>query len=349
LPTAASLLISYIGLDMDVGIDVRSKLEMTLPISLSDVIPDHVVGVDLGGSYIRALLADGDGREVAADSCPTPRDGAAGVVEAIVGLCRRLAEGGGVAWERVASLAVGVPGVADRESGALHLAPNLPSFDGVDLVGALGAELATRVIADNDVNVATLAEHRHGRGVGSEDFVFIAVGTGIGMGIVAGGRLQRGASGAAGEIGMLPFGGDPFDPANHVRGTLEEAAAGIGVAGRYAERVGADASPTDPIDLFAAAAAGDVAAAAALDHQASSLALAVVAIHSVLDPGLVVFGGGLGSRADLLASVRDRVERLSRRPIRLEPSVLGERAGVVGAVELARDGAASPATAGGHH
>jgi glucokinase len=311
-----------------------------------DSVRDHVVGIDLGGSYIRALLADGDGREVAADSCPTPRDGAAGVVEAIVGLCRRLAVGGGIPWGRVASLAIGVPGVADRDSGALHLAPNLPPFDGVDLVGAVGAQLAIGVTADNDVNVATVAEHRHGRGVGSDDFAFIAVGTGIGMGIVAGGRLQRGASGAAGEIGMLPLGGDPFDPANHFRGTLEEAAAGIGVARRYAERIGADASPTDPIDLFAAAAAGDADAAAALDHQASSLALAVVAIDSVLDPGLVVFGGGLGSRTDLVSSVRDRVGRLTRRAIRIEPSVLGERAGVVGAVELARDGAPSPSTAG---
>jgi len=321
---------------------------MTLPISSTNGVRDHVVGVDLGGSYTRAVLADAEGREVATDSCSTPRDGAAGVVEAIVGLCRRLAGDGGVAWERVATLAIGVPGVADRESGALHLAPNLPPFDGVDLVGAVSAELAVAVVADNDVNVATLAEHRHGRGVGSDDFAFIAVGTGIGMGIVAGGRLKRGASGAAGEIAMLPLGGDPFNPANHVRGTLEEAAAGIGVARRYAERVGADASPTDPIDLFAAAASGDADAAAALDHQASSLALAVVAIHSVLDPALVVFGGGLGTRADLVASVRDRVGQLTRRAIRIEPSVLGERAGVVGAVELARDGAASLSTAGRH-
>jgi glucokinase len=321
---------------------------MAFPISVTNHVRDHVVGVDLGGSYVRALLADGDGREVVTVSCPTPRDGAAGVVGAIVALCRRSAESGGIAWERVASLGIGVPGVADHESGTLHLAPNLPPLDGVDLVGAVGAELAISVTADNDVNVATLAEHRHGRGVGSDDFAFIAVGTGVGMGIVAGGRLQRGSSGAAGEIAMLPIGGDPFDPANHVRGTLEEAAAGIGVARRYAERVGAGASPTDPIDLFAAAAAGDADAAAALDHQARSLALAVVAIHSVLDPALVVFGGGLGSRPDLLDSVRERVGRLSRRAIRVEPSILGERAGVVGAVELARDAAAARSTAERH-
>jgi glucokinase len=319
---------------------------MTLPISAARD-GDYVVGVDLGGSYVRGLLAEAGGGQVAAGMCPTPRDGATGVVQAIVALCRGLADDGGVAWDRVASLAIGVPGVADRESGALHLAPNLPPFDGVDLVGAVGAELGVAVVADNDVNAATLAEHRHGRGAGSDDFVFIAVGTGIGMGIIAEGRLLRGASGAAGEIGMLPFGGDPFNPANHVRGTLEEAAAGIGVARRYAERVGAGSARADPIDLFAAAAVGDADAAAALDHQASSLALAVVAIHSVLDPGLIVFGGGLGTRADLVASVRDRVGRLSRRAIRIEPSMLGERAGVLGAVELARDSARIASSAGG--
>ncbi len=303
-----------------------------------------MLGVDLGGSYTRALLADAEGREVAAGSCVTPRDGATGVVAAIVDLCRRLAGEGGIAWERVAALGIGVPGVADRESGALQLAPNLPPFDGVDLVGAVEAELGVRVLADNDVNVATLAEHRHGRGTGRDDFAFVAVGTGVGMGIFAGGRLQRGASGAAGEICMLPFGGDPFDPANHVRGTLEEAAAGIGVARRYAERMGS--APTDPVDLFAAAAAGDAVAADVLEHQASALALAVLAIHSVLDPGLIVFGGGLGSRPDLLAAVRERVARLSRRAIRVEPSVLGERAGVLGAVELARDAGPDRSPAG---
>jgi glucokinase len=306
---------------------------MTLPIS------SHLVGVDLGGSYVRAVVADADGRELAEGSCPTPRDGATSVVGAIVGLCRRLADEGGIDWDRVAALGAGVPGVPDRESGALQLAPNVPLFDGVDLLGALQAELGVAVVADNDVNAATLAEHRHGRGAGIDDFVFVNVGTGVGMGIIAGGRLQRGASGAAGEICTLPLGGDPLDPANHVRGTLEEAAAGIGVASRYAERVGTE--PTDPVDLFAAAAAGDAAAAEVLEHQARSLAMAVVAVHSVLDPGLIVFGGGLGSRPDLLAAVRGLVARMSRRPIRVEPSLLGERAGVLGAVELARDSAAA--------
>ncbi|HEU4658222.1 MAG TPA: ROK family protein [Capillimicrobium sp.] len=308
--------------------------------------PGHVVGIDLGGSYTRALLCDGDGRELAAVARATPSGSAADVLDVIAAACRDAARDGGVGWDRIASVAIGVPGVAEPATGALHLAPNLPSFDGVDLPGALAADLGRPVAADNDVNLATLAEHRHGRAAGADDFVFIAVGTGIGMGIVAGGRLQHGATGAAGEIATLPLGGDPYDPANQVRGTLEEAAAGVGVARRYAERAGAVAGSSDPLDLFAAAAAGDVHAQAAIDHQMSSLALAVVAVHSVLDPALVVFGGGLGVRDDLLAGVRDHVARLSRRPIRIEASLLGERAGLVGAAELARDEALARTTGG---
>jgi len=295
----------------------------------------HVAGVDLGGSYTRVLLADEAGTEIASAARPTPRDDAGRVIALIVDLCRELAAESGIGWDQVGRIGLGVPGVADRESGALHLAPNLPPFDGVDLAGALREALRVTVAIDNDVNAATLAEHRHGLGADLDDFAFIAVGTGVGMGIVAGGRLQRGATGAAGEIAWLPLGGDPFSPVNHVRGTLEEAAGGAAVARRYAERTGAD--PSEPMDLFALAATGDREAEAALDHQARSLALAVAAVQSVLDPALVVFGGGIGTRPELLAAIRGHLARLTHRPLSIEASSLGEQAGVLGAIELARD------------
>jgi glucokinase len=304
------------------------------------LLADHVIGIDLGGSYVRALLCDVEGREAADAAVATPGDDAAGVIEAITTLARRIAAGAEVDWSRVAGVAIGVPGVADPTDGTLRLAPNLPSFGDRDVAGALRDELGVPVAVDNDVNMATRAEHRRGLGAGTPDFAFIAVGTGIGMGVVAGGRLQRGATGAAGEIGLLPLGADPFDPANHVHGSLEEVAAGSGLARRYAERAGADVAAAGALDIFGAAAAGDPHAAALVSEQAIALALAVASVQSVLDPALVVFGGGIGSRGDVVARVRSHLPRLAAHPIRIEASALGERAGLIGAAELALELAA---------
>jgi glucokinase len=301
----------------------------------------HVIGVDLGGSNVRAVLADASGRIVADAAAPTAQDEASAVVAQIVLLCRDVATSGAVPFSRIAAAGLGVPGAVHAEGRELRLAPNLPSFVELDLATVLGDELGVPVVLDNDVNVATLAEQRHGLGARVADFVFIAVGTGIGMGIVASGRLQRGATGAAGEIAYLPLGRDPFEPGHQINGSLEEAAGGVGVARRYGELTG---DAVSALDVYERAATGDPHARAVLDEQARAIALAVVSAQSMLDPALVVFGGGIGSRADLIARVRAYVGRLTRRPLAIEASRLGERAGLIGAAELARAHADGPLT-----
>ena len=300
---------------------------------------DHVVGVDLGGSNVRALLSDASGRTVAKAAARTD-DGDGRVVEQVADMAQELAGTAGVDWSRVGCLAVGVPGAVDGRE--LWLAANLPGLDEVDLVAQLGKRLGVPVAVDNDVNLAALAEHRHGLGAGLADFIFIAVGTGVGMGIVASGRLVRGAMGAAGEIAFLPLGCDPFEPANQVHGPLEEIAGGVGVARRYAEASGAESDAPSALEVYGRAAAGDPHAHAVLDAQARAIALAVVSAMSILDPALVVFGGGIGSREDFVARVRSCVARLTRRELPIEVSELGERAGLIGAVELARTTADGP-------
>jgi predicted NBD/HSP70 family sugar kinase len=293
----------------------------------------HVLGVDLGGSNVRAVLADASGRIVADAGAPTAQDDARAVVAQIAHLCRDVATSGSIPLSRIAAAGLGVPGAVHAERRELRLAPNLPSFVELDLAGVLGEELGVPVVLDNDVNVATLAEQRQGLGAGLADFAFIAVGTGIGMGIVASGRLQRGATGAAGEIAYLPLGRDPFEPGHQVHGSLEEAAGGVGVARRYAELSG---DAISALDVYERAATGDPHARAVLDEQARAIALAVVSAQSMLDPALVVFGGGIGSRADLIARVRTYVGRLTGLHLAIEASRLGERAGLIGAAELAR-------------
>jgi glucokinase len=251
------------------------------------------------------------------------RGDATAVVTQLTSLCRRLVTESGIEWESVARIALGVPGVVG--GGGLELAPNLPPFDEIDLAAALGDELGVEVAVDNDVNLATEGEHRCGYGLGVDDFVFVALGTGIGMGIVAGGQLQRGATGAAGEIGLLPFAGS----------TLEELAGGASLAARYAVRNGG--AVASALAVFEAAENGDAAAEAVLDAQADALAQALLTVQTVLDPALVVLGGGMGSRADVAARVQRRLEEVHRRRRpRLKVSALGERAGVIGAVEVAR-------------
>src|SRR4051812_9262312 len=161
---------------------------------------DHVVGVDLGGSNVPRVLGDAARRAVANVAAPTAQGRSEAVVGQIATLARELTGRAAVDWSRIRAAAVGVPGVVHAAGGGVRDAPNLPPFADVDLAGALRGRLGVTVTVDNDVNVAALAEHRRGRGVGVPDLAFIAVGTGIGMGIIASGRIQRGATGAAGEI-----------------------------------------------------------------------------------------------------------------------------------------------------
>jgi predicted NBD/HSP70 family sugar kinase len=307
---------------------------MTLPIP-SDV----VVGIDLGGSNVRLSLTDLAGEQLASGGAATEQAGPDALVEQLVGLAQQLAASADVSWARVAAAGVGVAGAVHRDGSNLRLAPNLPVDPG--FAGVLGERLGVPVVFDNDVNVATLAEQRYGLGAGVDDFVFIAVGTGIGMGIVASGALVRGATGAAGEIGFLPLGLAPFDPASQVAGSLEEVAGGAGVARRYGE------PDTSAREIFRRRAAGDAHAAAVLEAQARATALAVVSAVAMLDPALVILGGGIGGRADFLADVRRHVAALTLHAPALAASRLGERAGLIGAAELARAHVAALAAVGG--
>jgi glucokinase len=305
---------------------------MSLPIS-----SELLVAIDLGGSNVRVALADPSGRLVAQRDEATARGDATALVAQLGRLSRQVAGEAGVEWAQVAAVGIGVPGVVGRDGG-LSLAPNLPPLAGQHVLAELRARLEVPVIVENDVNLATLAEHRHGRGVGVSDFAFIAVGTGVGMGVVASGQLQRGATGAAGEIAFLPVGGDPFDPANHVAGSVEVLAGGAAIARRYSATAGTEG--LSALDVYARAADGDARARAVLDDQSRVVALVVLSTLSILDPALVVLGGGIGMRDGFADQVRSRVGELTSRGVRIETSDLGERAGLVGAAELASMAAA---------
>jgi predicted NBD/HSP70 family sugar kinase len=266
----------------------------------------YVLGADLGATNLRIALGAGDGVVRRIDG-PVPPTG-----EALAATFAAFARG-----EPVRAAALGVPGVPDGDGFGVMIA-GAAGLTGAPLRSLLEQALGVPVTIENDLNLAALAEAEE-RDV--DDLVFVGVGTGVGMGIVAGGRLLRGAAGAAGELGHLPFGGREVAGADGM-GPLEAVAGGAGLAARWGGGSGRE--------VFEAAERGDARAAALLDDQARALATGIRAVRALLDPALVVLGGGIGCRAD----VAERVGAALGEPV--ETSALGELAGLTGALRVAQ-------------
>ena len=170
-----------------------------------------VVGIDVGRRWVRAAIANICGETVGRLDVRSRSRSSEALVEQVGSVAHEVAARAGVGWSEVTHITVGSPGVFDPSREVLEHAPNLPGWGKQGLVRAIRDRLGASVSFENDVNLAALAECTHGLGVGASDFVYLWVGTGVGLGIVAGGKVYRGAGGAAGEIGYLPL-GDVADP-----------------------------------------------------------------------------------------------------------------------------------------
>lgn len=292
-----------------------------------------VIGIDLGGTKVHVALADLCGVIVAEKVEPTQGGGRATVAQ-IVRITDGLIEEAGVARRLVRAAVMGSPGVIDPHTGAISIAPNIPGLDSFDVRGALAEALGVDVTIENDVNLAAVGEHWRGHSRGERNFVFVAAGTGIGMGIFANGHLVRGATGAAGEIAYLPLGGDPFDARGHSLGTLESAIGSAAIAGRYAGLGGAPGlTVRELFEQFTT----DERARIALDECARTIAIALAAVHAVLDPKVIILGGSIGSRPELRERIVAYLARCLRRPVQVNISALGSGATLVGAIGTAID------------
>ena len=201
-------------------------------------------------------------------------------------------------------------------------------------------ELGTKIAFENDVNLAAIGEQWQGLGKGVENFVYLHLGTGVGMGMVLNGELYRGSSGAAGEVGYLPLAEtDMRDPSNRRRGALDVAASATGVVAD-ARRLGMP-PPLTAKKVFEEARRGDRKARRVVAGEAHRIALAIVAVASVVDPELVILGGGIGSNGDLLL---EPVGAGAPRAVAVPASRRGLHAAAGGdAVRLGVDGAAGGA------
>ncbi len=299
-----------------------------------EIRPDaaFVAGIDLGGTQLRMAVANLTCAVVAEAAETTAPKGGKHVIKQIVALANRLVRQAGIDREQIRLVVVGTPGVVDTASGSLRLAPNIPYFDRIDVVGALREGFGCDIIVENDVNVGAIGEGWLGEAKGLDTFAYVALGTGLGMGFISNGAMLRGAQGGAGEIANLPIGGDPFDPANRLHGTLEAAVGSVGILRRYSERGGAALESVR--DLFERCS-GDPIAQQVIDETARFLALAVVAVAVTVDPEMVVFGGSIGSRPEIIRPVRDLLPSLMTNPPQIKASGLGNRAGIAGAIAIA--------------
>jgi predicted NBD/HSP70 family sugar kinase len=295
-----------------------------------------VVGVDVGRSWLRVALANLAGQVVRRREERSQSRDAKKLVAQIGSVVSALAGEAGLSDEDVTYTVIGSPGVVDERSGGMRLAANLSGWSGPGVLDALRERLGTSLAVENDINLAALGEQAHGVGKGVPNFVFISVGTGIGMGVVIDGQLHRGTRGAAGEIGFLPLAEtQPEETNKRLRGSLESVASADAIVAN-ARRLGMR-SALSAKQVFESARQNNKAALAAVRVEAEHLANAVAAVTAVIDPELVVLGGGIGRNGDLLIAPMSRqLEKLlPLRPPPLMVSALGDDAVVLGALAIA--------------
>ena len=294
-----------------------------------------VVGIDVGKEVVRAVLSDLTGEVVARRDERARARSSASLIEQLGRVAHEVARDASLRWSQVTFTAIGSPGVFDPSRDQVVLAHNLPGWGRHGVVDALRRELGPNLVFENDVNLAAVGEQTQGLGKEVSDFVYLHVGTGVGLGLVLRGELYRGSHGAAGEVGYVPMmAEDPHEPTNRRRGALESALGAIGV--RATARELGMRPPLTPARIFRAARRGDVVALRVTESIAERIALAVAAIVPVVDPELVVLGGEVAGNGDLLLEAVDReLHAVSPFRPRVEVSALGEDAVLLGAVATA--------------
>ncbi|MGZ8630187.1 MAG: ROK family glucokinase [Actinomycetota bacterium] len=307
--------------------------------------PGIAVGIDVGGTRIAALLVDRAGRVVAREVRPTPAHDPDATLDAMVDEVRALLS------DEVVAVGISAAGLIDHD-GVMRFAPNLAWRD-VPLAAHVEQAVHLPVVADNDNNAAAWGEFRFGAGRGAGHLLLVGVGTGIGGGIVLDGRLYHGATGFAAEIGHIVMQPDGPECGCGNRGCWEQMASGTSITRAGAAAVtrhphsllvgmsgGDPASVTGPM-VTEAARAGDTASRGILVEAGHWLGLGIAGLVNVLDPDVVVVGGGASEAGDLLlAPIRDSFERHvegpDRRPhVSIVQAQLANDAGAIGAAALA--------------
>lgn len=308
----------------------------------------YVVGADIGGTSLRLALAGMNGKVLAKWNVSTAgiRDPHV-VVRLIEEGVEELLQQNLLSRSLLRGAAAGAPGVTNVDEGVVIATSYLMGWHNVPLRALLEARLGVPAAVENDVNTAAIAESQIGAGQGIRDFVFLAVGTGIGAGIVLNGRLFHGMNWSAGEIGYLLVPGTSVKPVERGEpGALESIVGGEGIRAQWESLWREDLTPLPKnlvaTQIFDQALAGDSLAQMVLNNSAQTLAYAIYDLAVVLNCPLFVLGGSVGMHPALWKTTE---EILAQRDKRVQPklvrSTLGPDAQVNGAICLAIEAAGS--------
>jgi glucokinase len=308
----------------------------------------YVIGMDIGGTNLRLALADPAGAILARCSVSTVGIRDAGrVVEIICERVDQLLQEQSVPRSSLLAIAAGAPGITNVDDGVVIATSYLMGWRDVPLRDLLEHAIGVPAAVDNDVNLAALGESWAGLAKGIRDFVFLAIGTGVGAGIVLNGQLFRGMGWGAGEIGNMLVPGTSEEPARTGEpGSLEAVVGGEGLRTQWQAQWSAEKTSLpqqlNATQIFDGATAGDSLAQSILERAARRLAYAIYNISLVLSCPLFVLGGSVGMHPALCDAVQIILQErgLRIRP-RLTRSSLGPDAQLIGAVRLALDTAAT--------
>lgn len=290
-----------------------------------------VAAIDVGGTTIKGALLDADLQPVESVVVPTTRGPAA--LDAVLGVAARLVQAG---RGEVRAVGIGVPGVVDVAGGVVRHSVNLGWRD-VPVRDAAAAALRLPVAVEHDVTAAGLAERSHGAGRRADDVLVVVLGTGISAVVFAGGRLVRGGSRQAGELGHVRVAGSDLPCSCGGRGCLETVVSAAAVATAYARRTGRPVAGAQ--EVVAAVEAGHAQARQVWDDAVRALCEALAAAVTLLGTDLVVVGGGLAEAGDLLVHPLRRGLATActvQAPPKVQAAQFGARAGMVGAALAAR-------------
>jgi glucokinase len=324
--------LTELGLVADVGQRVGLPGRSASLYEVSDQA-GTAVGVDIGGSNIRVSLTDVRGRPLAETRQPTSATGGVAIAQQVVHLVRQVSDDtpSGSGTTRV--VGVSVPGVVDPDGATVHYAWNVGQAEPFDFRTPLREALQAEVLLDNNVNLAAIGEQWQGAAQQLQTFAVIAVGAGVGAGIVHAGQLLRGAHGAAGEVAFLPLSPDY----RRRRAASPDEAGGL-ILLKKAQLQGGwadDRPPTSVEELFQRAAAGEAPGVALVEEESRRIAAIAASICAIIDPETIILAGGVGANEALVTRTSELVNQLAPFAPAVVRSALGDTASLVGATALA--------------
>jgi glucokinase len=314
------------------------------------------IGIDLGGTNLRAAIADTDtGQIFHQRKCPTlAAEGQEAVIGRIIQLIRELRQESQIPDGAVKGIGIGVPGTPDIDKGIIQFLPNLPGkWPNVPLAAIIEEQVQLPVALINDVRAITLGEWTFGAGRGADTVACLAIGTGIGGGVIVNGQFHLGIGGTAGEFGHHVVEADGFPCGCGGKGCLELYASGPAIAAmgvkevmhghttRIGELVNQDLNRIDAGVVVQAAREGDPIAMAILQRAGMYLGIAVGNILGVISPQRVIFGGGVSVAGEVLLApivqtIRERVHVVPLDKVQFVLAELGINGGLVGAALWAK-------------